>query len=75
MVEEVLIRGIRTRLSPEQMEVMALLAEGWTYREVGTALNLSYWGVRQRVYSVCDAIGARNRVEALILLTREGVLA
>lgn len=72
---EVVVRGIRACLSPEQMIVMELAARGWTYREIAAELHLSRWGVIKRVYSVCGAIGARNRTEALVLLIREGILS
>lgn len=70
----VTVRGIRATLSLEQIEVLRLIARGWTYRRVGMELGLSEWGVEKRVYSVCDAIGAVNCREALVLLSREGIL-
>lgn len=71
---QVVVGGIRARLSREQMEVIRLLACGRTYRQVGTELGLSRNGVRRRLYSACDELGALNRQDLLILLAREGII-
>lgn len=68
------IRGIRVRLLPEQVQVMSLMARGWSYREIGASLGFSRRSVRRRVLSACEAIGAENRMEALSLLLQEGVV-
>lgn len=68
------IRGILARLGKEQILVMQHVAEGQTYEQIGRELGLCEMTVTRRVASVCRAIGASNRVEAVALLVAHGVI-
>lgn len=68
------IRGITVTLHPEHLAVMRLMTRGLTYWEIGQELDLSRYGVRKRIVAVCDALGATNRIEALVLLLRERIV-
>lgn len=70
----VIVQSVRVRLRVEELRAFELMAEGLTYRQIGGELGLSRHGVRKLVCSVCDKTGAVNRVAALTLLLREGVL-
>jgi DNA-binding NarL/FixJ family response regulator len=51
-------------LSPREGEVLALLAEGLTNREIADALFLSPETVKGYVAQIYATLGVRNRVEA-----------
>jgi len=58
----------RTSLTPRQREVVELLAEGMTNREIAERLGLSEATVRQHLHNLYKALGVRNRDEARTLL-------
>jgi RNA polymerase sigma factor (sigma-70 family) len=60
---------IMTALTPRDREVLQLLAEGLTNREIAERLALSQSTVRVSLRSVMRALGARNRSEAQTHLT------
>lgn len=53
-----------TSLSGRELEVLRLLAEGLTDREIGAALTISPRTVERHVSSILHKLGARNRAEA-----------
>lgn len=60
---------IMAALTPRDREVLQLLAEGLTNREIAERLALSQSTVRVSLRSVNRALGARNRSEAQTDLT------
>jgi DNA-binding NarL/FixJ family response regulator len=67
-------RGIRTWLSWEQIRVIDLVVQGYTYREIGDALGMCRNTVGNRVASLKNALGAETRREAIFLLRDTGIL-
>jgi DNA-binding NarL/FixJ family response regulator len=57
-------RSSDSGLSSREMEVLKLVTEGLTDREIGAALGISPRTVGRHVGSVLDKLGARNRAEA-----------
>jgi DNA-binding NarL/FixJ family response regulator len=53
-----------TNLTPQEMQVLSLIAEGKTNREIAEALFLSEGTVRNYVSSVLSKLGVSNRAEA-----------
>ncbi len=51
-------------LSPRELEVLRLLADGLTDREIGEALTISPRTVETHVGSILHKLGVRNRAEA-----------
>jgi DNA-binding NarL/FixJ family response regulator len=51
-------------LTPQEMQVLALIAEGKTNREIAGALFLSEGTVRNYVSSILSKLGVSNRAEA-----------
>lgn len=51
-------------LTPQEMQVLALIAEGKTNREIAEALYLSEGTVRNYVSSILSKLGVANRAEA-----------
>jgi DNA-binding NarL/FixJ family response regulator len=57
-------------LSGRQMEVLVLLAEGYSYEEIGTRLFISLNTVKFHVRSIFVRLSVRNRMAAARLLAR-----
>jgi DNA-binding NarL/FixJ family response regulator len=57
-------------LSERQMEVLGLLADGFSYEEIGARLFISLNTVKFHVRSIFLRLGVRNRMAAARLLTR-----
>ena len=62
-------------LSPRELEVLCLLAEGHTNREVGAELFISEKTVSAHVSRILAKLGAANRAEAATIAHRLGVAA
>jgi two-component system nitrate/nitrite response regulator NarL len=54
------------RFTPRQIEVLDLLCQGKSNKEIGAALNLSGNTVRTHIAAIFTILGARNRTEAVI---------
>jgi two-component system response regulator DesR len=62
-------------LTKRELEVLELLAEGWTNREIGERLYLSQHTVREHASAVYKKMTARNRAEAVLRAQRMGFIA
>jgi PAS domain S-box-containing protein len=62
-------------LTPRQLEVLELLAEGRSAKEIGQGLYLSEATVRNHVRSLLQALGAHSQLEALAKARKLGLLA
>jgi DNA-binding NarL/FixJ family response regulator len=67
-------RSSEHRISPRQARVLALAAEGLTYREIGARLHISYGTVRFHMNNLKDKFGARTRTEMIVKAIQAGVL-
>jgi PAS domain S-box-containing protein len=63
-----------TRLTPRQQEVLRFLGAGLTTREMADRMSLSIETVRNHVRMVLAQLGARSRLEAVLLAHRRGLL-
>jgi len=61
-------------LTPRQLEVLKLLAEGKSVKEIGGELYLSEATVRNHVRSLLQALGAHSQLEVLAKAREMGVL-
>ncbi|MDR3473684.1 MAG: EAL domain-containing protein [Devosia sp.] len=57
--------GDIVQLSPRQLEVMQLLSDGCSLKEIANRLNLGIGTVRVHLATAYLALGARNRIEAI----------
>lgn len=62
-------------LSERESQVLVLLAEGLTNKEIATALYLSIETIKTHVRQVLSKLGVRNRVEATAYVIRTGAFA
>ena len=61
----------RPPLSPSQLEILRLLADGLSNREIASQVHLSENTVKSHVQVILRRLGARNRVEAAVQATKE----
>jgi DNA-binding NarL/FixJ family response regulator len=60
-------------LTPRQREVLALLSEGKSNREVAAALFVSEGTVKNHVTQILQALGTRDRTRLALLVARYGI--
>lgn len=56
------------RLTPRQRDVLALIAEGLSNKEIGEHLSIAETTTKIHVAALMRALGVRNRTEAAVLL-------
>jgi two-component system, NarL family, nitrate/nitrite response regulator NarL len=61
-------------LSPREQEVLVLLSEGLSNREVAARLGISRHTAKFHVNAILDKLGATTRTEAVVLAARSGLL-
>jgi DNA-binding NarL/FixJ family response regulator len=79
-IEEVFIRDPRALSQPKQLaerqrEVLQLLAEGRTMKEVGSVLNISERTVRYHKYRMMDELGIRSSAELVQYAIKHAIIA
>ncbi len=57
-------------LSHRELEVLALVAEGWTNAQVGEALHLSHWTIKRHVSRMLRKLGLSRRIELAVWYDR-----
>ena len=66
--------AVTTAITPRELEVLELLAEGLSNKEIGATLQISEHTARFHVNALLDRLGARSRTEAAVLALREGLI-
>lgn len=61
-------------LSPQDVALLALLAEGLPIDAVGRRLRLSGRTVRRRTRSICEQLGVQAPVQAIVWAAHRGLL-
>lgn len=67
--------GESSRLTPRELDVLRLLAEGLSAAEIGLRLHLSESTVKSHVGHIYQKLGATNRAQALMTAMRVGLLS
>ena len=65
---------ISERLTSRQMDVLRLMAQGKSNKEIARDLDLAPSTVKTHLTAVYGVLGVRNRTEAAIQAARDGVL-
>lgn len=63
------------RLTPRQREVLQLLAEGKSHKEVAAALNVSVKTAEYHKYAILHALGLKTNAELVQYAIRHGIIA
>ena len=63
------------RLSDRELEVLALVAAGWTNPQIARRLCLSVGTVRNHVMRICLKLGTENRTAAAVTGVQRGLVA
>jgi two-component system, NarL family, response regulator YdfI len=66
---------IEERLTPREIEVLELLAEGRSNKSIAERLGISDQTVKFHVASISGKLGASNRTEAVRLAVRRGLIS
>jgi DNA-binding NarL/FixJ family response regulator len=66
---------IDDQLTPREVEVLELLAEGLANKAIGIRLNISDQTVKFHVASIIGKLGASNRTDAVRLAVRRGLIS
>lgn len=61
------------RLSPRELEVLRLVAQGMDNASIGRALNISPQTVKNHVSSILMKLGLPNRIQAAVYAVRSGL--
>jgi DNA-binding NarL/FixJ family response regulator len=61
-------------LSPREREVLVLLSEGLSNRDIAVRLGISRHTAKFHVNAILDKLGATTRTEAVVLAARSGLL-
>ena len=61
-------------LSPREQQVLSLLSEGLSNRDVAARLGISRHTAKFHVNAILDKLGATTRTEAVVLAARSGLL-
>ena len=62
-------------LTQRQIEILEMIAEGLTYKEVGAALHLSENTVKYHMGEILERLHAKNREQAVTYARRHGLLS
>ena len=62
-------------LTPREHQVLELLAEGLSNKEIASQLGVSPHTAKFHVTALLDKFGAETRTEAVVLAARAGLLA
>ena len=66
---------IDDELTPREVEVLELLAEGLANKAIGVRLKISDQTVKLHVASIIGKLGASNRTDAVRLAVRRGLIS
>jgi DNA-binding NarL/FixJ family response regulator len=59
-------------LTPQQVTILSLIAQGYSNKEIGTQMFLSENTVKSYVQDLLQKMGARNRVDAAMIASKKG---
>jgi DNA-binding NarL/FixJ family response regulator len=66
--------SLRAKLSPREIEVLALIAEGHGNGEIARLLFISPHTVKHHVHTIREKLGVDNRVQAAVRAARAGLV-
>lgn len=67
-------RNHRSNLSPRELEILEMLSRGFTNQEIGRALGISRFTVRNHVNSISQKLEVCDRTEAASVAMKLGII-
>ena len=67
-------RSSQNDLSPRQLEVLQLLVKGFTNKDIGVALGISYTSVKTHLEAIYKRLDVANRQEACSTAIQRGIV-
>jgi len=64
-----------SRLTGRQMEIVALVGQGMSNKEIARRLSVSLHTVKNHIHNLLERLGLRSRVEVALFARRTGLLA
>ena len=61
------VTNLIDRLTPRQLQVIELLAQGKSDKEAGYLLSISVRTIQGHVYRACRSIDAENRIQLIVI--------
>lgn len=68
------LRGDSPRLSPREREVLRLLHQGNSNKEIGATLGVTERTAKFHVTSILNKLGAENRTQAVAMAVKQGLV-
>jgi DNA-binding NarL/FixJ family response regulator len=68
-------RGVGSDLTPRELDMLRLAAEGLPNARIGERLDLSVNTVRNHMQSAISKLGAHSKLEAVSVAVREGIIS
>jgi len=75
ITERLAERRHRAELSPRELEILTLLVKGLTNKEIGGALSISQFTVRNHINHIATKLDASDRTEAAFIAIQSGIIA
>jgi two-component system NarL family response regulator len=68
-------RTHRSTLSPRELEILEMLSRGFTNKEIGRALGISRYTVRNHINSINHKLEVCDRTEAASVAMKQGIIS
>jgi DNA-binding NarL/FixJ family response regulator len=69
-----LLNGLAEKLTPRELEVLAMISEGLSNKEIAALLNISVHTAKFHISSILGKLGASGRAEATSIGLRHGLI-
>jgi DNA-binding NarL/FixJ family response regulator len=66
--------GIESQLSVREQEILVLVSKGYTSKEIGMMLQVSFHTVNAHVKNIYKKLSVTNKAEAIYEATRQGII-
>lgn len=68
------IKGPAAKITRQERKILNHLAKGFSNKQIGDSLGISYWTVRNHVSSILKKLGAKNRLEAVVIAKKSNII-
>lgn len=74
IVDRISERKPRSNLSPRELEILEMVSKGLTNKEIGRAIQVSHFTVRNHVRHIIEKLEVGDRTEAATVAIQQGIL-